>query len=365
MRFFWFIVIVFAVWPSISLGEEAQPAAAQVVSAGEISAWVGELDSELFDARERAQKHLTKSGEAAMEAVGQAARNGSLESSTRALNILLAWSEAEDPRLVVAALEQLASLENRPKEASLAKELLSDVRENLALEEFKKLGGIHQHDQRFHPRAVIMPGVKRIQVIVGHEWKGGIAGLKHLEKTTHVTRISFHSAPLNDEALAILERLPQLEWVELYGAKQMSPAAIADWQKKLPRAEFDIRSSGAFLGVHGKIAAPQALVEKVELGRAAEKAGIKDNDIITKLNGEEVKDFVTLTGLIAQHEPGDTVTLGILRPRPNDLPESMEVKVTFAQWGKGGAGTVGPLNDDPMQNAFPSQEQGNLKLDRR
>ena len=358
MRLFWFIVIVFAIWPSISLGEEAQPAE-------EISAWVGELDSKLFATRERAQKHLTKSGEAAMAAVGQAARSGSLESSTRALNILLAWSEAEDSQLVVAALEQLAALENRPKEASLAKELLSDVRENLALEEFKKLGGIHQYDQRVHPRAVFMPGVKRIQVIVGQEWKGGVAGLKHLEKTTHVTRISFHSAPLDDEALAILEHLPQLDWVELYGAKQMTTAAIADWQEKLPRAKFDIRSSGAFLGVHGSEHAPQALVGKVEPGSPAEKAGIKDNDIITKLNGEEVKDFVTLTGLIAQHEPGDTVTLSILRPRPNNSPESMDLKVTFAQWGKEGAGAVGPLNGNPMQNAFPPQEPGNLQLDRR
>ncbi len=352
-------MIVLTFGPSFSL-------AAREVTDGDISTWVGELDSELFDTRERAQKHLTKAGEAALSAVSQVTQNGSLESSTRGLNILLAWSEAANSKLVVAALEQLATLENRPKEASLAKELLNDVREKLALDEFKKLGGIHQFDQRYHPGAVIMPGQKRIQVIVGHEWKGGIAGLKHLEKTAHVTRISFHSAPLDDEALAILEHLPKLQWVELYGAKQMTASAIADWQKKLPRANFDIRSSGAFLGVHGEINAPQAFVRKVEPGSAAEKAGIKDHDIITKLNGEEVKDFETLTGLIAQHQPGDSVMLTVLRPpKPNDLPATLDLKVTFAQWGIDGAGGVAPLNANQIRNSIPASEAEKFRLDRR
>jgi S1-C subfamily serine protease len=108
-----------------------------------------------------------------------------------------------------------------------------------------------------------------------------------------------------------------------------------------------------------------AQVLGVEPGSAAEVAGIKQNDVITKLDGQEIKDFGTLTGLIAQHEPGDSVTISVMRPRENALPEEVDLKVTFAQWGKGGAGTRRGMNGNPIGNMGPAAEPGNLKLDRR
>lgn len=362
MRSSWLILIVLAVSPSISLGEESQPTGTQEVSAGEISLWVSELDSELFDTRERAQKHLTKAGEAALEAVSQLAQNGSLESSTRALNIMLAWSEAEDPKLVVAALEQLASLGNRPKEAILARELLAEVRENVALEEIVKLGGSFRLGVQING-VISMRPERSVQVVIGVNWKGGLEGLDHLEQVPHAVLVCFHSPPLADEALPILERLPRLKRVELYGTT-MSPQAIEELRTKLTAATIEVRS-GAFLGVHGTTFANQAHVAKVEPGSAAEKAGIKDNDIITKLNAEEVKDFLTLTGLIAQHQPGDSVTLTVQRPRPNDLPETLDLKVTFAQWGIDGAGGVAPRDANQLRNSIPDNEPDKFRLDRR
>ncbi len=362
MRFSCFLLIVLAAQPCVSLAEEAPPTAAPEVSAGEISSWIGELDSDLFDTRERAQKRLTEAGQPAIKAISQVARNGTLEGSTRALNILLAWSEAEDPKLVVAALEELATLENRPKEASLAKELLADVRENLALKEIVKLGGSFQLGVQISG-VINMRPERSVQVVIGAEWKGGLEGLDHLEEVPHAALVCFHSPPLGDEALPILERLPQLKRVELYGTK-MSPQAIEELQTKLVTAVIDVRS-GAFLGVQGDTFANQAHVAKVVSGSAADKAGIKEKDIITKFNGQEVKDFVTLTGLIAQHQPGDSVTLTVLRPRPNDLPETVDLKVTFAQWGIDGAGGVAQRNGNQIRNSIPASETDKFRLDRR
>jgi len=48
-------------------------------------------------------------------------------------------------------------------------------------------------------------------------------------------------------------------------------------------------------------------------GSAAEKAGIKEKDVILELNGRRVSKANSMAGMIQQHSPGDTVTVKILR----------------------------------------------------
>lgn len=102
--------------PSVAQGKDASPGDI-AASSQDISRWVEQLDSDQFDQRERAQAKLTAAGSPAMPEIAAAARSASLESSTRAINILLTWSEGNDRRLAVAALEQLASMKNRPIES--------------------------------------------------------------------------------------------------------------------------------------------------------------------------------------------------------------------------------------------------------
>ncbi|RYF27286.1 MAG: PDZ domain-containing protein, partial [Chloroflexi bacterium] len=48
-------------------------------------------------------------------------------------------------------------------------------------------------------------------------------------------------------------------------------------------------------------------------GSPADKAGIKDGDIITKVNDIEVGDKGSVASLVAEYAPGDTVQLTLLR----------------------------------------------------
>ncbi len=48
-------------------------------------------------------------------------------------------------------------------------------------------------------------------------------------------------------------------------------------------------------------------------GSPADKAGVKDKDIITKVNDTEVGDKGSVASLVAAYAPGDTITLTILR----------------------------------------------------
>jgi serine protease Do len=56
-----------------------------------------------------------------------------------------------------------------------------------------------------------------------------------------------------------------------------------------------------------------ALVERVQEGSPADKAGLRRGDIILEVNGETVRDASTLRLKIAQMPPGTTVELGIMR----------------------------------------------------
>jgi serine protease Do len=64
------------------------------------------------------------------------------------------------------------------------------------------------------------------------------------------------------------------------------------------------------------------IVQEVTPGEAGDKAGLEADDIIRKVDGEEVKTNLDLIGKIAHHRPGDKVTLEVWRdgkPRNIDV----------------------------------------------
>ena len=56
-----------------------------------------------------------------------------------------------------------------------------------------------------------------------------------------------------------------------------------------------------------------ALVDKTEPGTPAADAGLKSGDVITKLNGQSIKDAADLTRLVAALKPGDKAEIAYLR----------------------------------------------------
>lgn len=65
----------------------------------------------------------------------------------------------------------------------------------------------------------------------------------------------------------------------------------------------------------------------VVAGGPADKAGIKDKDIITKVNGVEVGDKGSIASLVAEYSSGDTIELTILRSG-----KEMTLKVTLGTY---------------------------------
>lgn len=72
-------------------------------------------------------------------------------------------------------------------------------------------------------------------------------------------------------------------------------------QQDLPLPEMPMMTSG------------WALVIDVTEDAPADRAGLREGDIIVSVDDESLSDEVTLADLIAEYEPGDEVELGVLR----------------------------------------------------
>lgn len=109
---------------------------------------------------------------------------------------------------------------------------------------------------------------------------------------------------------------------------------------------FNMQGGGIRLGVefvtldpsvakeHNVTETVGALITQVMPQSPAEKAGIKANDVVTKVDGSDVNAEHTLRDLLATHKPGDSVKLNIIRDG-----KTSELNVTLDQM--------------PMSSAFP------------
>lgn len=80
----------------------------------------------------------------------------------------------------------------------------------------------------------------------------------------------------------------------------MTPRRTPQATPQAPRAPFPADQTGA-------------LIQVVDAGSPAEKAGLRVNDLVTQVNGATINENHTLTDLIRAKKPGDTVTLTVLR----------------------------------------------------
>jgi serine protease Do len=96
------------------------------------------------------------------------------------------------------------------------------------------------------------------------------------------------------------------------------------------------------------------LVNEVEPGAPAEKAGLKQGDVIRTYDGQTVDNRARLQSMVAGTNPGSEVTLGILRDG-----NPLTLKVTLAEQpasmaGPGGRPAEGTLRGISVQSLTPS-----------
>lgn len=93
------------------------------------------------------------------------------------------------------------------------------------------------------------------------------------------------------------------------------------------RRKVSVDSNRAMLGVTTEKIETGVRLQAVTKGSGAEKAGLKEGDVITKIDDAKIEDPDDLTATIKKHKPGDKVTVTYLRDK-----KEQKVTAELSKW---------------------------------
>ncbi len=88
---------------------------------------------------------------------------------------------------------------------------------------------------------------------------------------------------------------------------------------------------GAWLGVHGRTADGGVELLGLDPNGPASQAGLRDNDLMTSINGQPLSDIAELLHLLRQLQPGDLIQIQVVRSNPqNSQPHDNQASPSAA-----------------------------------
>lgn len=308
--------------PAFAADAAAQPAAGPT----EIAAWVAQLGSTQYARREAAARSLAGAGRAAVGPLAEAIVGEDFEVASRGVEILRGMLGADDSDLageVERRLETVAA--GSTAVARLAESALEFHHQGLATaarERLEELGAV------FRERAVVA-GEQGTEVEFNAAWRGGPEDWRLLPRLRRVACVSVHGVPLDDAAVGVLGRVPGVRRIDLFGTR-VPDAAVAALVARLPDAVVDVRKGGK-LGVSSIVQVGPCELSGVQPGSAADKAGLRQGDVVVAVDGEPVANFEALTARVARHGPGEAVRLAVQRDGGGAV-ERFECEVRLDAW---------------------------------
>jgi hypothetical protein len=336
--------------------------------------WVRDLNAERFVDREVATERLIEAGAISVAPLQEALAENNLEVTTRAVHILCELALSAEPDAAEAArvaLEKVAEarVTSAARRARDTLDSLDLIRQERALAELKQLGAVVgdkqsqfgfelagrfalEFGEKWHGQPkdlarlrwlpdlgdVIFQGPQVtndwLQYLAGMEGLSTVTikranitdeGLKSLAGLKNVQLLSLLYVPITDRSFDFLRDIAGVSKMRIYGTGMTRPTA-AKLREAMAGTDIDFRG-GAFLGVMGQKGLQGCTLYTVRPNTPAEKAGLMPNDVICEFEGQEVTGFEPLTDMIAQHYPGETVTVKILR---NGQP--LTKRVTLGEW---------------------------------
>jgi len=326
-----------------------------------LSHWIADLSADSFAARQLATQQLIELGADACKPVAAAMETNNPEVVIRGAYILRELALADESRsfqTAQAALEELAR-QGRGSAADRARATLSELyrlRQERAIAKLRRLGAKIEMayirigmqfvdealsitiDDRFRGDASELARLKWLSQVqqatfegeqVQDEWiehacampKLAVLNIKRASITNRAlaslatVKDLRHAAvwysPVDDAGVPSLEKLKEVQELQLYGTKVTREAADK-LQDRLAATHVDYRR-GAFLGVGCSSGNNGAMVTHVQPNTAAAVADIQAGDIIDQYNGKKVKDFEGLTDLISENAPEEVVAVTLNR----------------------------------------------------
>jgi hypothetical protein len=130
--------------------------------------------------------------------------------------------------------------------------------------------------------------------------------------------------------------------------KEKLPDFEKDWnawiKKQVPPPMFT-GVKGAFIGAKFSNENDGLLISDIIKDSPAAKAGMKDGDVVSGLNGTDVRDHESFLPMLATHKPGETITLTVRRGK-----EYLDVPIVL---GERPASTLPPGFHPPGEEPAP------------
>jgi hypothetical protein len=319
--------------------------------------WIRQLDDDEYETRENASEMLLLHGEQAVKPLAEMIPGGSLEHIIRSIKVLTAIAVSDTAAHKEAQLAILRLSELQPSVAGrYARSSLRPVSAAARVRSIRQLeddGAKPIYRDPEDPRTTmigftfdddwagqeddfqLLQFIKNIQTLelIGPKVKP--SWFKHFAPIRTLTTIKIKDANINRDAIDQLITIETLRYLELKfvkvgdkevpalaALKQLQQLALigtdvtVDGKNKLELGlagtEVDHRSGG-FLGVRGGSHAIGCFVDDVVEDTAAAKAGIRQGDVIVYYNGKRILDFDALRDGIAQHPPGESVKVRVMR----------------------------------------------------
>lgn len=166
--------------------------------------------------------------------------------------------------------------------------------------------------------------IPALQILTFNQCKFGGTTIDSLADLDALQGIDFKGMNIANQMLESLAGLTQIRYINLSACKFQTQAFLA---LKLARPKLEISyAPRALLGVRGPInyldeddaaIGDGCPITDVVPGSGADKAGMKVGDLIKTIDGNLIKSFEDIRLEIAQHEPGKTVDVIVIRAGEN------------------------------------------------
>ncbi len=277
-------------------------------TAQEIAAWIAQLDDSRYLVREQATQHLLDAGDAALDPLLATANGERPEPADRAVWILRRLARSRDNDQAIAALERIVQLSGRPALVEKADMELAERNIAACQAKLSPLGAELVMEPAQFDLVSVVP---LLHVTLGEKWKGTPADLRCLAQLRRQLHYRLEGAAVNDEVVKFFEEKDKIAFLQLWNT-QVSVEAVDAIKLRHPDALVYVRGI-ALMGVTAENHPSGVLVTSVAPGSGAAAAGILAGDVIATMNGHTLPDFDRLTARIAQHQPGETVVVEIVR----------------------------------------------------
>lgn len=320
-----FLQLLFAAawWPLVGvvIGENAGRAAEPIAG---VAAVIEQLASPQFAEREAASNQLAKIGSDAVDPLVAAAQGSDAEVAVRSVEILRGMLSREDSELVDRVEEGLELIATEgdlavAQRADVALEFYGVARAASARELLEQLGATFSD-----------AGLQGERIEITANWKGDSNSFRLMTRLRDIVHVSLYGIQLTERDAATLARLRTVERIDLFGV-DMKEEVLPQLHRWLPEVEIDVRQGGK-LGIAGSPLQGQCIVNGVQVGSAAEKAGLQPQDIIREINGRAVADFGACTKIIGEHKPGEKLFLLIERDGPTGKAIQFRREIILGGW---------------------------------